>query len=306
MGKDEFCTGNCFDLRLEMAVHKIPQEDPSVTHEKARLGLRFGLIAGLAFSLAAWLPDSLQLMNANAVLPWAKMLMGIVPVVAIFSFAGWFTARLERTWVNLITWVVTACATGWYSGHLSYEGMTLALRIFSPEVASRVAYPFHEGMATRVIIIVAVSAVVGLIAGAVEGLLLDNVYNASSPFTRLIPLLIWVIIFAASATVLDSMIQQPLRGPVTAINDLINYGRQDEITPYGKETRRALHLGALSAIQSELHQSYKLVLAEYDDIMVTTRVLIHFTDGVWANCTVLADQSTQPYLQQPSYCEIVE
>ncbi|MEN6408492.1 MAG: hypothetical protein ABFD44_02110 [Anaerolineaceae bacterium] len=289
-----------------MAVHKIPQEDPSVTHEKARLGLRFGLIAGLAFSLAAWLPDALQLMNAHAVLPWAKMLMGAIPVVAIFSFAGWFTARMEKVWINLLTWVITASATGWYSGHLPYEGMTLALRVFSPEVASRVAYPFHEGMATRVVIIVAVSAVVGLIAGALEGLLLDNAYNAASPFTRIISLLIWAVIFSASAFVLDSMIEQPLRGPVTAINDLINYGLKDEVQPYGKETRRALHLGALSAIQNELHQPYKLVLAEYDDIMVTTRVLIHFDDGVWATCTVMADQSTQPYLQQPSYCETVE
>lgn len=282
---------------------KIPTVDPTIRQEKAQLGMRFGFIAGLAFIFAAWLPDALELMNAHAMMPWAKMILGALPVLVIFTFIGWYTARMDKALLNILLWILTSAAAGWFGGHLPYEGLTWMLRLFSPETASRVSYPFHEGMAARVTIVILICAGVGLIGGTLEGMLLDNAYSGRSPFARTLPLLIWVVVFVTGASMLDNMIQQPLRGPVTAINDLINFRLQNEQQPVSKEVARAMHLAALDPIRQKLHQPRQLILSEYDDIMVMTRILIHFEDGSWARCTVMADQSSQPYTQQPSYCE---
>ena len=272
---------------------------------KAHLAIWFGLIAGLTFSIVLWGIDAVSLAGAHAISPWAKMLFGILPVVGICVLTAWISSRIDHGLVSLVLWLVCALVIGIFACHIPFEGLTFIYKLFNADVAAQIQYTFNSGVTARTVIVALICAVLGAMSGVFFGFLLENVHNSASVMGVIVSYVIWAAFFAGSASVVDQMIQLPLRSPVEAINNLIDQKLQSEITPISQEQARALHLSSLNGILDVVEQPRKLVLSNYDSVMIQTSVSIKF-GSQWVECIVFADQSTEPPLQQPVYCKKTE
>lgn len=269
--------------------------------EKIRWGVWFGLIAGLTYSLFIFVLDGFFLTQANAILPWAKLAMGILPTILVFVLAGWICAKLENSLISSIVWLVSGSGISLFASHIPFEGLTQFYKLFSPEIAARVNYPFNAGISARVVIVIMICAVICTIAGLFFGFLLDNAHNSASKAGVLVAILVWMVFFGAIATIMNNVILQPLRAPVQAINELVDMKIQNEITPVSKEEARALHLGALNGVIDLIKEPRKLILTSYDSTLIQTNIAVNF-NGNWVDCIVIANQAAEPPIQQPVFC----
>lgn len=274
----------------------------TVEREELLAGLAFGLLAGLAFALSAWLSDALALANANAYYPWIKLIIGGIPAILVGVLVGWLAVRIDSILLRLLTWTLTGLLYTWWASHVPFEGFYTVLGILSPAVQKMVAYPFVINAATRAVIAMLVGGGVGFGAGLLQTMLSDSVLNADSPFGKALPVLFWMAIFAVAGLTTNNLINQQLRDPVVAMDQLVQFSLDNEGKQVSPQVARDMHVGSLNAIQAALHQPRKLILSKYDDLMTMTEVLINF-GGSWARCSVI---NSEEGISQPSYCELVQ
>jgi hypothetical protein len=286
-------------------LNNLPDKSQQIKQDKLRMGIWFGLTAGLVFSFVLWGLDAIGLARANAYLPWAKLVMGVIPAVGIFTLAGWLSAKYENGLLSFLFWLVGGFLVSFYACHLPFEGLTLFYKVFQPELAARIDYTFTSGLSAHAFVTLAICVVASGICGVFFGMLSENAAISANPVGVIVPLLIWSVLFVASATVIDLEIQQRLRDPITAVNALVEK-RIDSLTnPVSRIQARKSHLFSLNPIVDLIEQPRKLLLASYDDTLIQTNVQVNF-GGEWAECIIIADQSAEPPVQQVIYCREVE
>lgn len=269
--------------------------------EKIHLGIWFGLIAGMTYSFFLWGLDGFYLARANAILPWAKLAMGVLPTVGVFILAGWICSKFENGLVNALVWLVCGLGISLFASHLPFDGLTQFYKWFNPDLAARVHLPFNSGVSSRVVIVMMICAVISAILGVFFGMLLENAHNSASKAGVLVSILLWMVFFSCMASVMDYIIQQPLRSPVLAINKLVDQKIQNETTPVSKEEARAMHLSALNGVVDLIKEPRNLALTNYDSTLIQTNVAINF-NGNWVDCIMIANQASEPPIQQPVFC----
>src|SRR4030065_2140159 len=67
-----------------------------VKRQRLRLGLIYGMVAGLAFALLTWGLDAWLLVRANATYPWVKFIPGVIICINSGGLAGWLTMLFEK------------------------------------------------------------------------------------------------------------------------------------------------------------------------------------------------------------------
>ena len=286
-------------------MNNIPDKSQQIRQDKLRMGIWFGLTAGLVFSFILWGVDAIGLARANAYMPWAKLTMGVLPAVGIFTLAGWLSAKFENGLLSFIFWLVSGFLVSFFACHLPFEGLTLFYKIFKPELAARIDYSFSTGLSAHAFVTLAICTVASGICGVLFGLLSENAATSASPAGVIVPLLIWSVFFIASATVIDIEIQQRLRDPIKAVNALVEKRIDSLVNPVSRIQARKSHLFALNPIVDLIEQPRKLLLVGYDDTLIQTNVQVNF-GGEWAECIIIADQSAEPPVQQVIYCRAVE
>ena len=101
--------------------------------EKRQNGLRFGLLAGLGFSLAIWGLDSLALMRASADLPWIKLVLGLPACLLIGTLAGWLSARFDNGLLSAVFWLLAGLGFVWVASHVPFDGASRLLGRLAPD-----------------------------------------------------------------------------------------------------------------------------------------------------------------------------
>jgi hypothetical protein len=267
----------------------------SVHAEKRRLGLGFGFLMGIAFVVGAWGLDAYEMTRASAALPWLRLGLGALLVVPLCMLAGWLVARADSALAGLVTWLLMAVVLNYWAGHVPYEMVSWVVGRLTPEFQGQQVYPFCVSALTRLWISAAVSGVLLAIAGALQTNVVDAARNTTLVPRRIFTFMACVPFFILSGVFADLMIQRPLRQPLEAIDDLIQFALDTEGQEVDKILARTMHLGALKPIQPALHQPRRLVLGDYDlEDLESARVLVDF-NGTWARCYVIAEQ--------PSYCQ---
>ncbi len=286
-------------------LENIPDKSQQIRQDKQRMGIWFGLTAGLVFSFLLWGIDCIGLARANAYLPWAKLAMGVLPAVGIFTLAGWLSGKYENGLVSFILWTVGGFLVCLFACHLPFEGLTVFYKIFDPELASRIDYTFTRGLGAHTLITVTICTIASAICGVFFGLLVENAAVSANPAGVIVPLLIWSLLFVASATVIDNEIQQRLRDPLIAVNALVEKKIDTFTHPISRREARKIHLFALNPISDLVERPRKLILVGYDSTLIQTNIQVNF-NGEWAECIAIADQSAEPPVQQVIYCRAVE
>ncbi len=274
----------------------LPRQD-AFAFRKLRYGLFYGMIGALAYSLAAWGTDGYNLSRSNAIYPWLKLGLGTWICVILAGLAGLITVMKDRGQLSVVIWVLTGIVFGWLAGHIPFEGATMLLSRFDPDLSSLIDYPFHDGTHARMVFAIVSATGIFLIAGPFLPALVDISSKASRFLERWVPVVVWVVLFIIAGGLGDGIINRPLRSPVMVMDELIQFKLDHEGASVDPKVARDIHLSALGSVTDFIDRPRRLILGDYDVTIVTVNVLIDF-EGIWVKCTVLDDQ--------PGYCRRVE
>jgi hypothetical protein len=271
---------------------------------RVRLSWAFGLVAGFFFILFAWGIPAVQLSMVHGMYPWTKLILGVLPVMILCCLSAFISSHSRNALISALVWMICGFAITFLATHISFEGLVWYYGIIDPGLLSVINYPFTSGIATRMVIALIVSVVAIGIAGSLFNLLLENAYSASAKAGTLVSLIIWGAFFAVSAQNFNSLLERPMRDPIRAINQTIDYRIIDEATPFDDDTARSLHIHAFNGVDNlteMLSKPRKIVMQSYDDTLTMIKVAIDFS-GDWVTCNVIADNSTEPPTQQLVFC----
>ena len=277
-------------------MRQIPVVDPAIYQARRRKsGLIFGLLCGLAFAVATWGIDGILLSQSHAYLPWFKFLIGIGICAGLGALTGWIAAKMDNALLSAFLWLVTAGLFSVLAGWLSYSGTQIALRFFLPQIAGQVSYNPTVAANFRIGFAFLGVGLAGVIVGFIELPLVDTAATSASRFSRWLALSVGVPVFLlAGIAATDGLINAPLRVPIVAIHDLLQFAQANQGKKLESSVIRETHYAALSALGDEIYQPYRIALKSYDDTFSQVNVLVAFEDGM-AACSV--------YVGTPSYCQ---
>lgn len=262
-----------------------------VSRQKQFAGLLYGLAAGLSFAVFTWGIDGFLLARAHGAFPWVKFLPGLLICLPTGALVGWLTIRLHRALLGIVLWVALALL---YSQLVIWLPIRIApeiIKIFHGSLGEYLKYPFYPELRQNLWFGFAIIAVVALINGMLENILVDQALFASSKYGIIVPLLICALSFGLAGNTGDSLLNKNLREPVIVVDALIQFAQDNIDKEVSKEVARSMHLSALNTIQQYIPLDRKLILGNYDQYLGQVDVLVDF-EGKWVKCTAIYNQVT--------------
>ena len=266
------------------------------SRKRTNLGARYGLIAGLFFTLAAWGVDALVLSRSHAALPLLKFVPALVVCIPAAVLAGYLTAKFEKALLGLLFWGGLAVLftylvinlpqkfTAWYLHRLGTEAS--ALINFEPLIGLG-GYWFYCLFAI---------GITCLLCGFLENVLIDQGLSSSSEIGPLMPSLICALIMLGSGVCGDLLMTRDFRRPVVELDKVLNNAAVYYDQDVDDATRRALRLGSVDALGDLVLEPHSLILVATDKYLTLSKVMVKFENGV-ALC--------QTVLSQPTFCKII-
>ncbi|OQY91642.1 MAG: hypothetical protein B6D39_06255 [Anaerolineae bacterium UTCFX2] len=255
--------------------------------EKRLNGLIFGLFAGFWFGCGVWALDALLLRQAHADLPWLKLLLGLPVAVVFGGLAGWAAAFLEKPLLGALTWLVAGIAMVWFASHVPFQGVSFAIRLLDSSLTGVELYPFVEGALYRMFLLYVLSGLLFALGGGLQTLFVEGATRSSSQFKRFLILAMCIIFFLPVGLVVDNLINQSLRRPILAVNDMIQ-ARLVEIESGGdRRSTSQISTRPLIPLENALNRPYRLILGSYDPITFNEATVYTDFSGEWGVCSVL-------------------
>ena len=271
--------------------------------EKRVNGILFGLVAGLALSVGIWGLDAYMLSQAHAEWAWLKFLIGTPFVMLVGGVAGWLTARFDNVLIGAIIWLLTSLAVVWFASHVAFQGLSLVIGYLKPDFAGLDIYPFVESARARMSFLYIVVGVLMALGGGFEMFFVESATRASGFFARLFSLLTCAVIFIPVGLAVDNLINASLRAPLVGVNELIELGLQDELTPFTIQEKRAMGLSAIKPFGERIHKPYHLYLGTYDPMDLSEASIYIDFDGEWGTCFAVGDQTIFCQLSRDRYVQ---
>jgi hypothetical protein len=264
------------------------------TGSRLRQGIGFGVFAGVGYSIAVFGLDALKLAGASADHYWWKLAIALLLFVLIGGIAGGLTSASDSSLVGFISWLVAGVVMGWLTGHIPFEGFTRLAGLLYPDFRGLDLYPISQAAQLRTGLIIATMAIAGGLVGALQLTFQDVAQGASTMTGRVLAMLIWTMFLIVPGLGIDIEANEPGRSPFIATSRLIQFARQNQVTPVDPQEALDRHLGAIRGVDDLIGMPYRLVLGGYDAFaMSSVNVDIDFS-GSWVRCTVVSGQ--------PLYC----
>lgn len=259
-------------------------------------GFLFGILAGVTLLIVVWGVDAWTLSRAGGILAWAKLLFAGCCILLPLALLGWLSLRLQHAAIAAVLWLLAGVVFGWFAAQVAFRFFPWALALWAPETAGHIFYRYGVGAATRALLSSVVCGLVFFFAGLMLINLVEGGSRAAYPAGRYLAILAWVTFFVLSGSLVDSLINAPLRTPLRNIDELISFRLSD---PGAMDSERAqlLHASVLNPVESLLPRPHRLVVASFDKVITLVRVLIDF-QGSWVQCTSIEGQ--------PSYCDSLD
>lgn len=258
-----------------------------IQREKRHNGLFFGLFAGLWFVCGVWALDALLLYRAHGDLPWVKPLLGFPIVVALGGLAGWVTARLKKAPLGALTWLVAGVAMVWSASHVPFQGVSLAVSLLNRDLVGVKLYPFAEIAQYRMFVLYFLTGFLFALGGLFQTEFAEGATRSSNQTRRFLILMSCIIVFLPAGLLVDDMINQPLRRPILAVNEMIETRlaeRQSGATP-GSDPQ--ISTRPLVPLESVVERPYRLILGNFDPLSFDEAAVYMDFSGEWGTCSVL-------------------
>ena len=262
-----------------------------VQRKKRLLGLIYGIVAGLAFTVFAWGLDAVMLAKANAVDFWVKLIPGLIICLLAGGLAGWLTILIHKHAFAILFWGLLAVLFSWSVVWLPFSGMPLLLKLFHPELSNLISFSTIQDFGQFRLVSLLVIGLAALMCGLLELNLVDQATLSSYVSSRITALIVCILLFGLAGSATDHMINVNLREPVQVINDLLQFVQDNVGVEVPKAKARQMHLSAANQLGALVQKPRRLTLISIDESLVMMDVLVDF-EGTKVKCSTIFSQPT--------------
>jgi hypothetical protein len=269
---------------------------PDVVRLKRRVGMAYGMTVGLSLAASAWGVDGYLLSQANALYPWLKLIAGAILCAAVGSLAGWLVARFEKGILAPLFYLGASFLFAWLIVYLPLQIFPRIVSWLDPQTGGLLNYVVHENFTSRFTVAFVWVALSVCLAGILQIPLTEPAVFSTSFFGKIAPLIVCSIIMLISGTVLDSVINEPLRAPILEMNETIQFSLDHRGEEVDRELAQAMHMVSLRGIKDVIDQPRRLIVGSFDQWIGQVNILVRFGD-TWVDCVTVYNQ--------PSFCKPV-
>jgi hypothetical protein len=269
---------------------------PDVLRLKRRVGMAYGMTVGLSLAASAWGVDGYLLSQANALYPWLKLIAGAVLCAAAGGLAGWLVARFEKGILALLFYLGASLIFAWLIVHLPLQIFPRMVSWLDPETGGLLNYIFHENFNARFTVAFVWVALFVCLTGILQIPLSEPAVFSTSFFGRITPLIVCSVIMLIGGTILDTVINEPLRSPLLEMNETIQFSLDHRGEEVDRALAQAMHMTSLRGIQDVIDQPRRLIVGSFDQWLGQVNILVRFGD-TWVDCITVYNQ--------PSFCKSV-
>jgi len=272
-----------------------PDHDVQTRRLYLRLGLRNGLLIGLALALGAWAPDAILLSTSRVRLLYPGFFLGCLALLLLGGLGGWLAAWPGNAFAGGLIWLLVAGLMTLVIGHLPYEGCSLTVWLADRRSWGLPIYPFSSpaqtGMVMAGFFIVLLLVILGLLQnyrleGAGSEVDASGRMSARAWFLLVLPLPLVLGVGLIANTLVS-----PLRVAPPLVHEAIRTGRTYPGDLFELSLERGFNYNAISGVRDQMSASYSLSIGSVDlGVADTIFVVAHFDNGAWINCRVVADQ----------------
>jgi hypothetical protein len=274
-----------------------------------KLGLRNGLLIGLALALGALAPRAITLSRAHVQGMYPALLLGLLALLLLGGVTGWLSAWPSSALWGALLWLLGSGAMTWTIGHLPYEGQSLVAWLAERRLWGLPVYAFSPAAQARLLMagffIVLCLTILGLLQNyRLEGIAsetgADGSMTGRSWFLLLLPLpLVFGVGLAA-----DNIVGSSERVAQQLVHKAIQTGRTYPGDLFELSLERGVNYNAIAGVRQQMSENYALSTAEITLSAASSVVIVaHFDNGAWINCRVTADQLIHCYDASPPYLQ---
>jgi hypothetical protein len=269
---------------------------PEVVRLKRRVGMAYGVTVGLSLAASAWGMDGYLLSQANALYPWLKLIAGAVLCAGVGGLAGWLVARFVKGLLALLFYLGASLVFAWLIVHLPLQIFPRMVSWLDPETGGLLNYIFHENFNARFTVAFVWVALFVCLAGILQIPLAEPAVFSTSFFGKIAPLIVCSIIMIISGTILDTVINEPLRSPILEMNETIQFSLDHRGEEVDRALAQAMHMTSLRGIQDVIDRPRRLIVGSFDQWFGQVNIFVQFGD-TWVDCVTVYNQ--------PSFCKYV-
>jgi hypothetical protein len=268
-----------------------------INRMKIRVGMAYGMVAGLAFAISTWGIDGFRLSLAHAFYPWLKFILGAVICTVIGGIAGWLVARLEKGLFALLIYLGVAFIFSRLSVGLPFQIFPDVVARLDPETGNLLNYVFYEeSFNSRFAITMLWVSLFTVLVGILQIPLAEPAAFATSFFGKAGHLLVCAMLMLISGSIVDNLSNEPLRLAVLSTDNTIQFVVDHQGQEVDRDLARSMHVSSLRPVEEVIDQPRRLIVRSYDQWLGQINVLVRFGD-TWVDCSVVYNQ--------PSFCEYV-
>ncbi|MFZ3071369.1 MAG: hypothetical protein WA110_09660 [Anaerolineaceae bacterium] len=260
--------------------------------KQQRLGLIYGLVAGVVFAFTAWGIDAIKLSNAHIAYPFMKFLPGLIICVLTGCLVGWASIRIGKTWVALLLWLLFAVLLVWLMIYLPIKGNAALIKQFQPNLSGFIEYPMVANVEQFRIIGMIALGLPCLLCGFFESHLVDQALASSSSMGTITMILVCALLMSGAGFGADDLINKHFREPVQVLDQLFEFALKNDGKEVEKTIARRMHLSVVEDLADLLHNPRQLTLIAYDSMLGQVDILVNF-GGSWVRCTAIYSQPTR-------------
>ena len=190
---------------------------------------------------------------------------------------------------SLLLWLLQALLFAHLVLWLPIKLAPRIISLFNPALGEFLKYPFHKELNQNLWIGFAIIAVVSLVCGLIQNILIDQALFSSGNFAIIVPLVICFLAFGLVGNSSDALLNKRFRESIQQVDKVIEFAIAHEGQEVPHEQARKMRLFALSQVQEVVTEERGLVLSNYDEMLGQVDVLVDF-QGQWVKCPVIYNQ----------------
>ncbi|GMV35460.1 MAG: hypothetical protein AMXMBFR60_32890 [Chloroflexota bacterium] len=257
--------------------------------QKRRYGIAYGVVVGLAFTVAVWGWDGYMLSQAHGFLPWTKFTLGGSACALAGGLAGWVTSRLERWLFTLSAWLAAGFFFAWLIVSVPLQIAPQVSVWFEPQLAQALELGGAEHLPMRVAADSLWTVPFILLAGGFQNLLVESAIFAANSVGNVAPFLAGALIVSICGTVADNFNNEPLRSAMLAMDRTVQFVLDSRDVNADPAASRKNHAGSLRGIKDQITQDRAMTITGYSSDLGEVRIAIQF-ETLLADCTVIYNQ----------------
>ena len=257
--------------------------------KKQRLGVIYGLVAGLAFSIAAWGKDGITLAALHVSYAWIKFLPGVVISSLVGGLVGWASMKIAKTWVSLILWVVFGLILVWLIIWLPFVSTPYLLKIIQPGLGEWIDYPMIAHVDQLKILGIMVITIPVFLCGLAENNIIETVMLSSHKGSLLAIVLACGLLMGTAGSAGDDLTNKRFREPVRALVNLFQFAIDTQDEEVDELVKRRMRFAVVAGLDEILTEPYSLTLVAFDAPLAQMDFLVDF-EGIWVKCTTVYSQ----------------